>query len=83
MTGLLSRSVHLLENLLGESLLDLPEVNGKTGLLDTTSLGLGEGLDVPIHGVLMRNKVSIELFIAKTKIMSLRELVLTEQSIGW
>lgn len=52
-TGLLGRSVHLLKDLLGESLLNLPEVDIEASLLDTASLSLGESLDVSIHGVLM------------------------------
>jgi len=51
-TSLLGRSVHLLEDFLGESLLDLPHVALDTGLLDTTSFSFGESLDVAIHGVL-------------------------------
>lgn len=54
MTSLLGRSIHLLEDLLGESLLDLPHVTLDTGLLDTAGLSLGESLDVSIHGVLWR-----------------------------
>ena len=51
-SGLLSRSVHLLEDLLGESLLNLVDVAVTASGPDTSSLGLSELLDVSIHGVL-------------------------------
>ena len=50
--GVLGRSVHLGEDLIGEGLGDAVEVDGTTGLTDTLGLGLGEGLDVSPGGVL-------------------------------
>lgn len=50
--GWLWWSVHLGENLLGESLLDLVEVARATGLLDTSGLSLSQLLYVAVHGVL-------------------------------
>jgi len=51
-SGLLGGSVHLLQDLLGEGLLDLVDVGVTTSGPDTSSLGLGELLDVSVHGVL-------------------------------
>ena len=52
MSSLLSGSVHLLEDLLGESLLNLVDVGMTASGPDTSSLGLSELLDVSVHGVL-------------------------------
>lgn len=48
----LGRSVHLGQDLLGESLLDAVEIDGAAGLFDALGLSLGEGLDVAPGGVL-------------------------------
>jgi hypothetical protein len=50
--GVLGRSVHLGQDLLGESLGDLVDIDLDAGLLSTLLLGLGEGLDMPVKGVL-------------------------------
>jgi hypothetical protein len=50
--GVLGRSVHLGQNLLGESLGDAVEVDLAAGLTNALGLSLGEGLDMTPGGVL-------------------------------
>lgn len=45
--------IHLAQDLLRKGLLDLVEVAATSGLSDTSSLGLGQLLDVAVHGVLL------------------------------
>jgi hypothetical protein len=50
--GVLGGSVHLGQDIVGESLGDAVEVDGTAGLADALGLSLGEGLDVAPGGVL-------------------------------
>lgn len=50
--AILGRGVHLGEDLLGEGLLDLVEVDGTAGRLDALGLSLRKGLHVAVHRVL-------------------------------
>ena len=50
--GILGRSIHLGQDIVGEGLGDLVQVDGDTGLLSALLLSLGQGLDVAVHGVL-------------------------------
>lgn len=56
--GVLGRSVHLGENLLGEGLLDAVEVDGTASLADALGLSLGKGLDVTPGGVLKNDMLA-------------------------
>ena len=59
MTAYLGRGVHLGQNLLGESLLNLVDVDGTAGFSDTFGLGLGQLLDVAVHRVLHQSTLSV------------------------
>lgn len=69
-SGILGRSVHLAEDFLRKGLGDLVDVDGGTGLLSTSLLGEGEGLDVAVGGVLLQGEkrlVFIELKYCRLK----------------
>lgn len=44
--------IHLAQNLLGKGLFDLVKVAATSGLSDSSSLSLGQLLNVAVHGVL-------------------------------
>lgn len=59
MATYLGRGVHLGQNLLGESLLNLVDVDGAAGFSDTFGLSLGQLLDVAVHRVLHQSTLLV------------------------